>query len=85
MIQAEQDGAQILVSVNDNGQGMSQKKVKELFRYDIKVSTKGTNNETGTGLGLLLVKEFVEQNGGKISVESKEGEGTTFTVALPQY
>mgnify|MGYP001201082939 CR=1 FL=1 len=85
MIQAEQDGAQILVSVNDNGLGMTPDKVKQLFRYDKKVSTKGTNNETGTGLGLLLVKEFVEQNGGKISVESKEGEGTTFTVALPQY
>ena len=85
IIQAEQDGTMVNITVNDNGLGMSAKKQEQLFRYDTKVSTKGTDNETGTGLGLLLCKEFVEQNGGKIKVESNEGMGTTFTVSLPQY
>lgn len=85
MIQAEQDGSNIIVSINDNGIGMSQDKVDKLFRYDTKVSTQGTNNETGTGLGLLLCKEFVEQNNGQLTVESIQGSGTTFFVKLPEY
>ena len=85
MIQAEQDGSNIIVSINDNGIGMSQDKVDKLFRYDTKVSTQGTNNEKGTGLGLLLCKEFVEQNNGQLTVESIQGSGTTFFVKLPEY
>lgn len=47
-----------------------------------KVTNKGTENETGTGLGLLICKEFVERNGGKLWVESKEGEGITFSFTV---
>jgi len=73
----------ISICVEDNGIGMSQKMVNGLFKIDIKSSTKGTNKEQGTGLGLLLCKEFVNKNNGTITVQSSEGKGSTFTVTLP--
>jgi signal transduction histidine kinase len=74
---------EILVSVNDNGVGISPKRFKGLFRIDESDSTTGTNNERGTGLGLILCKEFVEKNNGKICVESRVNKGITFYVELP--
>ncbi|GEM_PF-3934203 len=71
------------ISVSDNGVGISAENAEKLFRIDKHLSTQGTNNETGTGLGLILCKEFVEKHGGKIWVESKEGQGTTFKFTLP--
>ncbi len=65
-------------SVEDNGIGMSDKIKSRLFKIDEKVTSLGTNNEKGTGLGLILCKEFVEMHGGKIWVESEVGKGTTF-------
>ncbi|WP_169315233.1 tetratricopeptide repeat-containing sensor histidine kinase [Bernardetia litoralis] len=73
----------IKISVIDTGIGMPKVVYKRLFRLDNKHSTKGTEGEKGTGLGLIICKEFVEQNGGKIGVKSKEGEGTTFWFTLP--
>lgn len=73
----------VYCSVSDNGIGMSEKIKTNLFNIDSKVKKKGTANEKGTGLGLLLCKDFVERNGGTISVESTEGQGTTFTFSLP--
>lgn len=73
-----------LISVIDNGVGMSPQVLNKLFRIDQKHSTKGTANEKGTGLGLILCKEFAEKNGGTISVESKEGQGSKFTFSLPK-
>jgi len=55
----------------------------KLFRLDVNHSSLGTSQEKGTGLGLILCKEFVEKHNGKIWVESSKGEGTTFTFTLP--
>lgn len=71
------------ISVSDTGVGMPKVVYKRLFRLDNKHSTKGTEGEKGTGLGLIICKEFVEQNGGEIGVESTEGKGTTFWFTLP--
>lgn len=73
----------VRVSVQDNGVGIPEDILDKLFRIDEKISTRGTGNEEGTGLGLILCKEFVALNNGKISVESKTGLGSTFVVELP--
>jgi len=72
------------ISVKDTGVGIPLEMQNKLFKIDEHVSTKGTNEEEGTGLGLILCKELVEKNGGKIKVESKPKEGTTFTFTLPK-
>lgn len=72
-------------SVSDNGIGMSAMMVDQLFRLETKVSRKGTDDERGTGLGLILCKEYVEMNGGKIGVTSEEGKGTTFFFTIPLF
>jgi len=71
------------IEVKDTGVGMSENDMKKLFKIDVKLTTTGTNNETGTGLGLILCKEFVEVNGGRIFVESIMNEGSTFKFTLP--
>jgi signal transduction histidine kinase len=76
-------GTDVVVSVTDTGVGMPPEVVNRLFRIDSKHSTKGTANEKGTGLGLILCKEFVEKNGGQIWVKSKEGQGSAFYFSLP--
>lgn len=73
----------IYIEVTDTGVGMSADVMDKIFRIDSKHSTKGTAGETGTGLGLLLCKEFVEKNGGIIGVRSIENQGTTFYFTLP--
>jgi PAS domain S-box-containing protein len=73
----------VLVSVEDNGIGISPENLKKLFRIDVKFSQSGTSNETGTGLGLLLCKEFIERHQGKITVKSQPGEGSVFSFSIP--
>jgi len=73
----------IEVFVKDNGLGMTDEMVEKLFRLDTTFSTVGTANEKGTGLGLILCKEFIEKNHGTIMVESKYGYGSTFRFTLP--
>ncbi len=75
---------QILFSVKDDGVGIKKDHITKLFKLDENFSTYGTNNEKGTGLGLILCKDFVEKHGGDISVQSKVNKGTTFTVTMPQ-
>jgi len=82
-ISAVPDAAMIAVSVADTGIGIPEAMLRDVFRVDVKISRKGTAGETGTGLGLVLCKEFVEQNKGTLNVASHVGEGTTFTFTLP--
>ena len=81
-LKSSRQNGSVVTSIADTGVGMSQNVIDKLFRLDSKHSTKGTANEKGTGLGLILCKEFVEKNGGKIWVNSKEGEGTVFYFSL---
>jgi len=71
------------ISVTDNGVGMREEEIVKLFKIDTTFSTKGTQRESGTGLGLILCKDFVNKQGGKISVESELGKGSTFKFTLP--
>ena len=79
---AAEDGMAVIY-VKDNGVGMPAEKLNLLFRVDTNVSTPGTLGEKGTGLGLILCKEFAEKNGGNISVTSNPGEGSRFEFHLP--
>ena len=72
------------VSVKDNGLGITEKDLNKLFLIDSNPTTIGTSQEKGTGLGLILCKEFVERNGGKVWVDSKEGKGSTFFFTAPK-
>jgi len=82
-ISAIKKDSQLVISVKDNGIGMKQEILSILFDKTAPYTTRGTANEKGTGLGLILCKEFVEKNGGKIWVESEEGKGSTFWFTLP--
>ncbi len=84
IISAIENQAEIMVSVKDNGIGIPQEMIGKLFRIDENYTTSGTNNERGTGLGLILCKEFVEKHGGKIWFESKQGEGSAFHFSIPK-
>ena len=72
------------ISVSDTGIGMTNETKAKLFKIDANLSTPGTENEKGTGLGLFLCKEFIEKHGGKIWVESEPGKGSTFKFILPR-
>jgi len=82
-ISATRKGNFAQIAVSDNGMGISEENQKKLFRIDTKFQTNGTAEETGTGIGLILCKEFVEENGGTIFVNSEEGKGTSFFFTLP--
>jgi signal transduction histidine kinase len=84
VIAAEEKNNEWIISVRDNGIGMSPEVRKILFDKTIPYTTRGTANEKGTGLGLILCKEFVEKNNGRIWVESEEGKGSTFWFSLPK-
>ena len=71
------------VSVSDTGIGIKEEYLSKLFRIDVKYKREGTAHEPGTGLGLILCKEFVKKHGGEIWVESEAGKGTTFRFTLP--
>jgi signal transduction histidine kinase len=75
---------EVIVSISDNGVGMSDDIIRKLFRIDTKHTTKGTAEEKGTGLGLILCKEFIDKNGGRIWVSSTINQGSTFYFALPR-
>ncbi len=82
-ISASETANGLVVSVADTGIGIPRYRMENLFQIDGSSSTTGTLNEEGTGLGLILVKEFIQENKGKVWVESEEGKGSTFYVLLP--
>jgi len=71
------------ITISDNGIGINKDNLDNLFRIDSYYSTSGTLGESGTGLGLIICKEFIEKNKGTIKVESEEGKGSAFTFTLP--
>ena len=73
----------ISISVVDSGEGISKENQEKLFKADSHFTSFGTDNEEGSGLGLLLCKEFVVRNGGKIWFKSTEGVGSTFSFDIP--
>ena len=84
-VSALQSNSSVLFSVSDNGVGMESERLIKLFDISHSHSTMGTANEKGTGLGLLLCKDFVEKHGGKIWVESEVGKGTVFYFDIPSH
>ncbi|MEI7662282.1 MAG: PAS domain-containing protein [Bacteroidota bacterium] len=76
-------GQSVEISVSDNGIGMNSELLTNLFHLDINISRKGTDGEPSTGLGLIICKDFIEKNNGKLKVESEEGKGTSFFFTLP--
>ncbi len=73
----------IQIEIRDQGVGMKPEKMKRLFKIGIENSTRGTHNEKGTGLGLIICKDFIEKNGGKFWIKSQEGQGSTFFLTIP--
>lgn len=82
-LHAEPQGDRVQMSVRDTGLGMPDKIKNKLFQLEEKVSTPGTENESGTGLGLHLCKEMLDRHQGRIWVESELGKGSTFFFTLP--
>ncbi|MBL7970711.1 MAG: PAS domain S-box protein [Prolixibacteraceae bacterium] len=83
VISAKQKTDELQITVSDNGVGMSRDAIEKLFRIDQNLTTLGTSKEKGTGLGLILCKEFIEKHGGKIWVDSEEGKGSRFYFTIP--
>lgn len=83
-INAFEKDKSVQIHIIDTGVGMPPEVIAKLFTIGENTSTQGTNNEKGTGLGLLLCKEFVEKNGGDIKVSSKVGMGSDFTISIPK-
>ncbi|MFP4467594.1 MAG: tetratricopeptide repeat protein [Bacteroidales bacterium] len=83
-LRSDEQNGMVEISVADDGTGISAEDQKKLFRVDAVYTTYGTRDEKGSGLGLLLCKEFVEKQGGSIRLSSREGEGTVFTFSIPK-
>jgi signal transduction histidine kinase len=73
------------IEIGDNGVGMDSETLNHLFRIDVNHKSLGTSNERGTGLGLIICKEFVEKNGGQLKAESKLEKGSKFSFTVPKH
>lgn len=80
----EDDGSHWSIHVTDEGIGMNEEETSRLFKVGEKFKKEGTEGEKGTGLGLIICKEFVEKNNGQIFIFSSENEGSTFTFTVPK-
>ena len=82
-ISAKAKADKLIIQVKDNGIGMSKEIIEKLFTPQMKTLSEARKKDKGAGIGLLLVKGFLEKNGGEIWVESTEGEGSSFYLTLP--
>jgi signal transduction histidine kinase/DNA-binding response OmpR family regulator/ligand-binding sensor domain-containing protein len=80
---SETAGQTVTIHIEDTGTGMDKEKTDNLFRIDQKFTSKGTEGEKGTGLGLIISKDFIDKNNGMIRVESEPGKGSRFSISLP--
>jgi signal transduction histidine kinase len=83
-IQTKENATNTIITVIDNGIGMSPKIVENLFKLDIQNNRIGTEEEPSTGLGLILCKEYIEKHNGKIWIESNVSKGTAFHISFPK-
>jgi len=83
-VNSEAENGHLATSVTDTGIGIDPEDLDKLFRIDAQLSRRGTEGEPGNGLGLILCREFVEKNGGRIRVCSQPGQGSCFTFTLPR-
>ena len=84
-VRVNEKGEFLEVIVSDEGIGISEENAEKIFRIDTKYKSPGTSGETGTGLGLILCKDFAEKNRGRIWCESQEGSGTKFYFTIPAW
>jgi PAS domain S-box-containing protein len=84
ILDAKEKGSKILISVEDTGVGISRKNISRLFKVDSTFTTPGTAKEKGTGLGLIICREFAQLNNGLLSVKSTQGKGSRFKLTLPK-
>ncbi len=82
-IKAKNLANEVEITITDTGVGMSAKQIENILYFSKNISTKGTQGEKGTGLGLLFCKDFIELNGGKLAITSELNKGTTFLITLP--
>ena len=82
-IKTSADDNKVKICITDTGVGIDQINIKKLFKIEETITTEGTNGELGTGLGLIICKEFINKNKGEIWAESIPGKGSTFSVSLP--
>jgi PAS domain S-box-containing protein len=85
VVKAKRSQTEFKITVSDNGVGIRPDDIKKLFRIEESISTKGTRNEKGTGLGLILCNEFVEKHGGAMHVRSEPGKGSSFSFTIPNF
>lgn len=82
-ITSKRENSNVIVEVADTGRGIAKEDIDKLFSIESNITTKGTSDESGTGLGLILSKELIEKSNGRIEVESEVGKGSTFRIYLP--
>ncbi|HEX3073812.1 MAG TPA: HAMP domain-containing sensor histidine kinase, partial [Ignavibacteriales bacterium] len=83
-VQAEIKGKFVEISIIDTGIGIEPEALNKIFKMEVNHTTRGTHNEAGAGIGLMLTKELVEKHGGKIKIQSKIGEGSKFIITIPK-
>ena len=83
IVSLKEEGDRVIISVSDKGKGIKTSDQNKIFKTNVHISSFGTENEEGSGLGLLICKEFINRNNGEIWFESREGAGSTFSFYIP--